>query len=1087
MNKRIIHTVFEHQALRVPHHIAIEEEGGAAISYEALNNSANRLAHLLRYTGVTKDSVVTVVIPASINLSMSLLAVFKAGGVYMPMDLVFPKKQLLRMFTQTESRVLLTSNALKEEVQTLVKELDIAPEYLIILNDDNTPVLYRYAHHTFEVVAAATEALSPENLLLINEPGDSNYIFYTSGSTGEAKAFLGCHDSLSHFLHWEMKEFEVNETFKVSQLSQITFDASLRDILLPLSVGGTGCIPAATTKSNVILLLKWMERAKLTLVHCVPSLLRLITKQLLQESVEEQPMPALQYILMAGEPLYAKDLQQWNATAAKHIELVNLYGTSETTLAKTFHRMHDIPLDASQVMHVGKPISNTAVLIMNQDLICEPGKIGEVYIRTPFMTKGYYKDEEMTRRVFVQHPHVKDKVELMHKTGDMGKYLPDGNIEILGRLDDQVKVSGIRVELNEVKQAVLGVTGVSEAVIIAHRNNEQQNELICYYIGDKVSKDQIREHLTMELNENIIPAYFIQLKEFPLTVNGKVDKRALPKPESLVLDLADYEAVQNDIETELEEMWKSILGLNKVGRKASFFKIGGTSLKAIMLISRIYKKYGVLVKIGDIFSRSAIGHLAEFIAGAENQEYNDITPVPVQAYYEVTHAQKRLWIQDQFEPEQILYNMPTALMIGGALDAAILEKALQTVVERHESLRTTFVNISGEVKQQIHAAADKTFRLNRVDLRTDKNAVAKVQALATEEMSASFDLQRGPLIRAHLLQLTTNEFIFLFNTHHIISDGWSEGILTKEIFGLYEAYAASAPDPLSPLKLQYKDYAFWLNKQLSDEQLKKQEQYWRRKFSGELPVLLFPTDRPRPAVKTTRGDVHSFYLDDMLTAQLNALAKQQHVSLFILLLAVVKALLHRYTGQEDLIIGAPVAGRHHRDTEGMVGLFVNMLALRTQFSANNSFRQMLAAVKQTALEAFEHQIYPFDELVKLVDLQHDPARSPLADVWVQLADEAPVLEQAPEGLLIKEYPAGYLSSKVDLTFKFTAGEKVYVMIEYNTDLFDRNTVEQIGQNLSQLLNVIIANEEISLSEIDLLASDEEEAEMEDFLKNMQNI
>jgi len=1085
MNKRIIHTVFEQQASRLPQHIAIEEENGRQISYRELNRMSNRLAGLLRHIGVTKDSVVSVVLPASIQLSASLLAVFKAGGVYMPVDLVFPRKQLLRMFTHTESRIIITSKALQQSVQSLVMELGLEPEYLLVMDDNGIRTGYWYHHKAFKEMSLNMLSLSDENPSLINEPGDSNYIFYTSGSTGEAKAFLGCHDSLSHFIHWEMKEFNVDETFKVSQLAQITFDASLRDILLPLSTGATLCIPSAETRSNAVRLLEWIESAQLTLVHCVPSLLRLMTKTLLQEEPTPLRLPSLKHILMAGEALYGKDLQQWRATPAQHVELVNMYGTSETTLAKTFHRISEIPEDASQVMHVGKPISNTAVLIMNGDMLCEPGKIGEVFIRTPFMTKGYYKDETLTRQVFVQHPHVKDKVELMHKTGDMGKYRADGSIEILGRLDEQVKVSGIRVELNEVKEAVLTVPGISEAIVLAHRNNEQQNELICYYIGEGVEANDIRSQLAVELNENVIPAYFVKMKEFPLTVNGKVDKRALPKPEALVLDPGDYEAVRNDVERELEDMWKEILGLNKIGRKASFFKIGGTSLKAIMLISRIYKKYNVLVKISDIFSRSTIGELAAFIAGAESSTYKEIPLVPVAPYYDVTHAQKRLWIQDQFETGQIVYNMPTALLINGPLDAAILEKALQAVIARHESLRTTFINVNSELKQQVHESIG--FRLNQADLRNEEDADAKVRELAMAAMTTSFDLEHGPLIAAQVLQLSAREFVFLFNTHHIISDGWSEGILVKEIFGLYEAYSKGATASLSPLKIQYKDYAAWLNRQLDKEQLQQHRQYWSRKFSGELPVLLFPTDNPRPAVKTTNGDVYDFSLDTSLTAGLNALARKEGISMFIVMLAAVKALLNRYTGQEDLVVGAPVAGRHHKDTEALVGLFVNMLALRTQFSTNGSFKQLLFAVKQTVLEGFEHQVYPFDELVRQLDQEHDSSRSPLTDVWVQLADEGPALEQAPEGLLIAEYPAGYLTSKVDLTFKFTMGERVRVMIEYNTDLFAGSTIESIGQNFLHLLETVIADSSVSLADIALLTSGESAAEMEDFLKSMQNM
>lgn len=1066
MNKRILHTVFEQQALRVPDHTAVAEEN-EKISYRELNSRANQLAHLLRKLGVGKDSIVSVLTPASIGLSVALLAVWKAGGVYLPMDIAFSRKRLQQMFTQTGTRILITSKALQQAAQQLINELNADVPHLIILEEVN--------------------GYSTENPELINEPGDSNYIFYTSGSTGEAKAFLGCHDSLSHFIHWEMKAFGIDESFKVSQLSQITFDASLRDMLLPLSTGGTLCIPGPETKSNVIQLLEWMEAHHVTLVHCVPSLTRLFTKELLNDATQQVRLPRLKHILMAGEPLYGKDLQQWQATGARHVELVNLYGTSETTLAKTCHRIKNIPGDPAQVIHVGQPISNTAVMIMNQDMLCEPGRIGEVYIRTPFMTKGYYQNEALTKKVFVQNPLATDRTELMHKTGDMGKYLPDGNIEILGRLDDQVKVNGIRVELNEIKQAVLSMPGISEAVVLAHKNNDHQNELACYYIAANVTPEVLRAHLETELNANIIPSYFIPMTEFPLTINGKVDKRALPKPEALVIDEADYEPVENETEQALEQIWKNVLGLNRIGRKAHFFKIGGTSLKAMQVISRIYQQFEVPVKLSEIFSRPSISQLAAFVANAASARYQEISTVPEQEYYDVTPAQKGLWIQDQFGTDQILYNMPAAFMLEGGLDIPMLEKALHALIARHESLRTIFISIGGDVKQKILPANDNNAQLDITDLRGNANPLESARELSLEEIATPFVLHQGPLIRARLLQVAGNRSIFLFNTHHIISDGRSEEILAHELFVLYEAYSNGQTPALPALKVQYKDYAAWMNTQLNDEQLQDHAGYWQQQFTGELPVLLFPTDQPRPALRSTNGNVLDFHLDPALTARLTAYTQQQGVSLFIVLTAAVKALLNRYTGQEDIIIGAPIAGRHHRDTENLVGLFVNMLALRTQFSTSGTFGQLLEQVKQTVLEAYEHQLYPFDQLIRSLDLEYDNKRAPLADVWVQLTDAALSFGDM-DGLTVTEYNAGYLTSKVDLTFKFTAAnDRLHTIIEYNTDLFKRTTIEQIQHNFFHLLNTVLTNDGIRLSDIDLLASGAEEAEMEDFLRSMQNI
>jgi len=1066
MNKRIIHTVFEQQALRVPNNIAVAEET-QQVTYRELNSQANQLAHLLREKGVGKEEVVSVLLPAGIQLATSLLAVFKSGGVYLPMDPAFSRKRLLQMFTQTATRVLITCRALQETAQTLIRELELDIPHLLVMED------------------LPYENYSAENPALINEPGDSNYIFYTSGSTGAAKAFLGCHDSLSHFIHWELKEFGVNETFKVSQLSQITFDASLRDVLLPLSCGGTLCVPLPETRSNVITLMAWLEAQHVTLVHCVPSLWRLMSKELAAQDATAVRLPELKHILMAGEPLYGKDLQLWFSTAAQHVEIVNLYGTSETTLAKTFYRIKEAPADASQVMHVGQPISNTAVMILHQGQLCETGKIGEVYIRTPFMTKGYYKDPALTASVFIQNPFVKDRKELMHKTGDMGKYLPDGNIEILGRLDEQVKVNGIRVELNEIKQAVLGMPGMQEVVVMAHKNNDHQNELVCYYIASGVTVTELRTYLEAELNENVIPAWFVPMTEFPLTINGKVDKRALPKPEALVLDPADYEPVQGETEQQLETIWRSILGLNNIGRKANFFKAGGTSLKAMQVISRIYQQFEVGVKLSDMFARPDIRQMAAFIESASTSAYQAIPVAPQQTYYPVTPAQKGLWIQDQFGSQPALYNMPAAFILEGKLDKAALQKAITILVIRHESLRTTFVSSGGTVQQKIHAVMEVP--LSTTDLQSAKDPLEAAKKIAMQAMAMPFDLQQGPLIRTQLLQLAKDRFIFLFNTHHIISDGWSEEILVKELFTLYAAYSKQLANPLPPLAIQYKDYAAWLNTQLSDAVLQEQAQYWQQQFTGELPLLQFPTDYPRPAERTTNGDVYTFSIPAGITAQLQACAQQEGASLFMALVAAVKALLNRFTGQEDMIIGAPIAGRTHKDVEPLVGLFVNMLALRTQFSSTLTFRQLLHKVKQTVTNAYAHQHYPFDELVRTLNLEFDNRRAPLTDVWVQLTD-APMTFDDKSDLQVTEYNPGYLTSKVDLTFKFTAfDDRLQVILEYNTDLFRRETMEQLETHFNYVLQQLLDNPSLPLSAVTLLTSGEEAAEADDFLNSMYNL
>lgn len=1045
MNKKIIHTVFENEAARIPGRIAIREED-KSITYGALNAGANQVAHLLKRLGITRENIIAVMMPTGIQLVTALLATFKAGGVYLPADPSFPRKRLARMFTHSAPDMLITSAAVKNSVLETLAGLNIELPLILVLEENDSFSLYQLEATQWVAVDLGEVILSTENPLLVNDPDDGNYIFYTSGSTGEAKAFLGCHKSLSHFIHWEAKEFGIDDTFHVSQLSQFTFDASLRDIFLPLSFGGMLCIPSATTKTNIPQLINWLEEMNVHLVHCVPSLFRLITKELLQEK-RAGAVPQLEYILMAGEPLYVKDIRNWQEAAGTNTTIVNLYGTSETTLAKTFHRITALDSNPAQMIHAGRPIDNAAILILNDGIPCATGETGEVYIRTPFMTKGYYNNETLNREVFIENPLV-DYKDILHRTGDLGRFLNSGDLEVLGRTDDQVKVNGIRTSLGEIKQAVVAVNGVQDAVINVQQNSSMENELLCYFIAPELSIEQLRDSLLEELNQALLPSFFIKMDKFPLTVNGKIDKKALPKPEQAIVDDDAYAPAETEMEKDLEAMWSELLGITRIGRKVAFFKIGGSSLKAIQLISKVYKKYGVLIKVNDIFSNATIERLGKCIAGRQ-QKADDITRIKPQSFYEVTHAQKRLWIMDQFQEEKIAYNIPGAFLLKNQLDVQALESAFGKLIARHESLRTVFTMVDGELKCRIHSAEESRFTLQQVDMANLPAVSPEVKEAARKILTAPFHLEQGPLLCASLLHVAGSETILLVTMHHIISDGWSIQVMVKELLHFYEGKEASLP----PLTIQYKDYTAWLSGRLSAETMKAHRHYWLNQFEGVIPVLLLPLDHPRPAVKSTHGITAAFEVNEALTIAIREAAREGNVSVYMLLLATLNLLLYHYSGQDDIIVGSPIAGRVHKDLDNQVGLYVNLLAIRTRLQLNASFLQLLDKVKTTMLGAYEHQLYPFDLLVKELHLEHDERRAPLTDIWIQHSDQSWVAQlYAGSGLEITPYDAGYSLSKVDLTFKLTeiAG-RIELIIEYNTDLFEAATIDKTGREFIQLL------------------------------------
>jgi len=1069
---QLLHTLFEEKAAQSPDRIAIEQPEDQ-ISYADLNRFANRIAHALRALNTQKEWVVGTFLPSGIGLVASLLGIFKAGDVYLPLDMAFSKRRLRQIFQQTACNVIVTEARLADTVKQLLFETQIPVEYLVLLEEGQVSVLKceanRYAAFP---LALSQEAANPE---LAIAPEDGNYLFYTSGSTGEEKAILGCHKGLSHFVQWEIKEFGVDNSWRVSQLSQITFDASLRDILVPLCTGATLCIAPAAIKTNVIKLIAWLEESRVTLVHCVPSILRLITKELMSGEKSADRFPDLKHLLMAGEALFVKDITNWRQAVGEHVELVNLYGTSETTLAKTFHRIGPVPEDPAQVIHVGSPISNAFIAIINDKNLCRIGEIGEIYIKTPFMTKGYYRNEALSQTVFVPNPLTNDAADIVYKTGDLGRYLKDRSVEVLGRTDDQVKVNGIRVELKEIEQAVLRMEGVNETTVVAHKNDDNQTDLICYYIGKTVSAELLRAHLKAELNDNVTPSYLIPLTEFPLSINGKVDKKALPKPSSLVMKAGDYEAPQTIMEKKLEEIWKQALGLKQIGRKVSFFEIGGNSLKGIQIISKIYKELGVLVKINELFTHQSIKDLSAVVAKAARQVYKAIPALAKAEYYELSNAQKRLWIIDQFEQEKAAYNVFEAVAFRGVLNKDAFIKALETVVKRHEILRTVFCLVDGQPKQKILTYDEVGFRVPFYDLRADAAAKETVQKLKAAETSHGFDLEQGPLIRASLIQLADDGYEFLLTTHHVISDEHSLEVITKEMFALYDAFLKGTDHDLPALKIHYKDYAAWHNAWLNGEQVNEAKQYWLNQFSGEIPVLRLDTDFARPLVKTYNSDRLWFALGPETSASLKGLKKKYGTTSFITLLSLIKTWLYKASGQEDIVVGVPVTGREHPDLEDQIGFYVNSLALRSTFRRSDTFEDLLLKVKSTTTDAFEHKAYPFDTLVDDLDIARDRSRNPLFDVGFTFMEIFRSTDTSNAALSTVEMDSLFdfeQHIRGDLWFRINESDDDFIFILcYNTDLFKASYVEKMITDLKFMLPQVLENPRIELETLARLTAE----------------
>ncbi len=1090
-DKKILHTVLEQTAKQFPGHTAVEH-GDRRISYGALHDAADRLAVELQARGAGRNTIVALYFENSMEFVVAMLGVMKAGAIFMPLDVSFPVGRIKMILDKTTPEFLLKT----ADPETIFPEFlhnagdpeIISPNPFVFPPSLQTGVLQPDLVVDW-AVPGPDSPLLPDSPDCISRPDDANYIFFTSGSTGDAKAIAGCQKSLSHFLHWEAGEFGFDTGTRVSQLAPVSFDACLKDIFTPLLKGGTVCIPEKHVRGNISLLLDWIHGQRITVVHCVPSMVRALLTEMESRSAGSGLLGHLKHLILAGDAVYGKDVNRWMDLFEDRIELVNLYGPTETTLIKTCHRIKQRPSSPGAMVHVGHPISNTAVLIIKGNRLCDMGEIGDIYIKTPFMTKGYYNDPEMTRACFMQNPTQADSEDIVCRTGDLGRYLPDRSIEFIGRLDNQVKINGVRMDFAEIEQVLAGMPGLDQAVVQAHRNVENENVLVCYYTEEQpVNSGMIRDYLGAVLPSYMLPAYYLPMDELPLSLNGKINRKALPKPEELLYADTVVAAPANGVEKKLVAIWQDVLGLRKVSVESPFFEIGGHSLKAVQIVSRVYKAFNVEIRLKDFFDHPTIRQQAVLLDRSKASAIPSIDPAPILPLYELSHAQHRLWILSQMDADGTAHSMPGVYLVKGPLHKAFLEKAFEILVVRHESLRTIFPVVGGEPRQKILPSPPEGFRIHEIHVKkTGPDALSLPDARLTQgvaphveaELGRPFNLARGPLVRITLIKLGADRRVLVFNMHHIISDAWSVDVIARELFSLYGALqedpGVSIPELgnlLPELRIQYKDFMAWQNRFLVSEGVEKHADYWRTKLAGRLPVLDLPLDYPRPPVPRYRGRTEWFMWEAHLTKRIAAFSREHKASLFMTLMTGVKILLYRYSEQTDGIVGTPMTQRDHPDLEHQVGFYVNTLALRDEVLPEASFRELLARVKKTTLDAHGHQAYPFDLLVQELDVARDVGRAPVFDVMVVFqGNNGPDLEMGNITFTEMDIETGTAQFDLTLILKETAGG-LKIGFNYNTDLFKRDTIQRMAGHLKNLFRRGLSVPDAAVADIDLLSEHE---------------
>jgi amino acid adenylation domain-containing protein len=1044
-----IHEVFAAQAARAPGAMALSFEG-QELSYGALNERANRLAHALRRHGVGPEVVVGVLMERSLEMVVALLGVLKAGGAYVPLDPEYPESRLGFMLADTAAQVILTQ-------ARLAGSLPAHGATVIRVDAD-------WGH-----IAAELASDPPSCGLTLDSLA---YVIYTSGSTGRPKGAMNAHRGIKNRLAWMQRAHGLTAADRVLQKTPFSFDVSVWELFWPLMFGARLVIARPGGHRDPGYLADVIAERGITTLHFVPSML----VAFLDEPRVDR-CRGLTRVFASGEALPPALMERVFARLGD-VELHNLYGPTEAAVDVTAWTCRR----GAAVVPIGRPIDNVRIYILDERMEPVPtGTPGELYIGGVQVGRGYLNRPELTAERFVKDPFAGDPGARLYRTGDVARWMRSGDVEYLGRADFQVKIRGFRVELGEIEAVLLEHAGVREAVVVGQEDASGDKRLVAYVTtrgGAAPAPGELRSHLQSKLPEHMVPAVFVTLPELPLTPSGKVDRRALPEPEARVA-AGEVEAARTPIEEVLAGMWAQVLKLERVGPGDDFFELGGHSLLATQAVARIRAVLGVDMSVRALFEAPTPAAMARRVDGAL-RVVPPIVRVPRQGPVALSFGQERLCFLDQLTPGDTSYVVPLVLRFSGRADRAALERAVREIVRRHEALRTTYALLDGRPAGIVHEDIDASLAVTRLTELPEAERPSVARREVAAEVRRPFDLAAGPLLRARLLELDDDEHALLLTMHHIVSDGWTLGILTAEVRALYEAFREGEPSPLAEPAIQYADYAAWQRRWLSGDVLEVQLAYWREQLGGAPHALDVPVDHPRPAVASSRGARRSFVLPAELSGALSKLGQREGATLFMTLLAAFDVLLYRYTGQRDLVVGTPIANRTHAETEGVVGFFVNTLALRMVLSDDESFRALLGRVREVCLGAYTHQEMPFERLVQELSPERDLGRAPLFQVMFVLQNtpreaEAPASCSASKsgGTSTDWLDVEPGTAKFDLTLTMTEGPRgLGGSIEYATDLFEAATVARMAGHLGVLLEGIARAPDAQPWELPMLPDEE---------------
>ncbi|MEG4227987.1 amino acid adenylation domain-containing protein [Microcoleus sp. N9_B2] len=1073
---KCIHELFEAQAELTPDAIAVVFEN-ECLTYRDLNKKANNLASYLQKIGVNPEFLVGIYVDRSLDMVVGLLGILKAGGAYVPLDPAYPPERLGFMLEDAQISVLLTQ-------QKLLETLPKNSAYIVFLDADR-------------------EGISSCDEPVVGLQNSSNlaYVIYTSGSTGQPKGVQISHASAVNFLSSMHQQLAIADRDVWLAVTSLSFDIAALELFLPITTGSRVVVASREVASNGEKLLETLTNSGATFMQATPASWKMLL-------AAGWPGNNQLKILCGGEAL---PRQLANQLLLRGAAVWNLYGPTETTIWSTLYQVDR----KDESVSIGRPIANTQIFILDRYLMPVPvGIFGELHIGGAGLSRGYLNRPELTAEKFIPNPFAEDGIhascfihpssfilsERLYKTGDLARYLPDGNIEFMGRSDHQVKVRGFRIELGEIEAVLSQYPAVREAIALVREDNPGDKRLVAYIVVNSELRgghgntaptnsefiNHLRVFLKQKLPQYMIPSAFVLLEAMPLTPNGKIDRRSLRAPDTNTAEFeSNFTEPRTPDEQLIAEIWAEVLGLERVGIHDNFFELGGHSLLATQAIARLREAFQIELPLRVLFESPTVATVTESLLQYRTEQNLKAPPIDRasrEGELPLSFAQQRLWFVDQLQPGDPAYNIPAAVRLKGAIDVTALQRSFQTIIARHEALRTIFNTVEGRPIQTI--IPSPTFALSVIDLREFPHSQREAEAvrLALEEARQPFDLAKWPLMRVTLLQLKETESILLLTIHHIVADGWSLGVLVREMAALYEAFCAGKASPLSELPLQYVDYAVWQRNWLSGEVLETKLAYWKQHLGNPLPVLQLPTKQPRSNVSTYRAALQPFQLSPTLSQALNKLSRQESATLFMTMLAALETLLYRYTNQDDIIVGTDLANRTQIETEALIGFFVNILVLRTDLSGNPTFCELLARVREVTLKAYAHQDLPFDKLVEGLRPDRTLNQPQIFQVlFVMQNMPMPALKLG--NLTLTPLEVDSEIAKFDLVLFVGETERgIAGSWKYNAGLFDCATIEQMSNRFETLLSSIVAQPETRLNNLEIITEAEKQKQTMQELK-----